>query len=64
MEITIFKNIKQTSTPFFKTIGVMLDRVRNGASKEVVEGIRNEKDKNYPQYASQVSLPSVRTRLF
>jgi hypothetical protein len=58
MEITIFKDIKSTSTPFFKTIGVMLDRIRNGASKEVVEGIRNEKDKTTRNILKQ-QLPAI-----
>jgi hypothetical protein len=58
MEVTIFKNIKQTSTPFFKTIGVMLDRIQNGASKDIVEGIRNEKDKS-ARNALKQQLPAV-----
>jgi len=58
MEITIFKDIKSTSTPFFKTIGVMLDRIQNGASKDIVEGIRNEKDKSTRNILKQ-QLPAV-----
>lgn len=44
-EITIFKSIKDTSTPFYRGIGLILDRIKNGSSKEVVNAIRNEKDK-------------------
>ena len=44
-EITIFKSIKDTSTPFYRGIGFILDRIKNGSSKEVVNAIRNEKDK-------------------
>ena len=44
-EITIFKSIKDTSTPFYREIGLILDRIKNGKSKEVVNAIRNEKDK-------------------
>jgi hypothetical protein len=44
-EITIFKSIKDTSTPFYRGIGFILDRIKDGKSKEVVNAIRNEKDK-------------------
>jgi len=44
-EITIFKSIKDTSTPFYREIGLILDRIKDGKSKEVVNAIRNEKDK-------------------
>lgn len=58
MDITIFKNIKQTSTPFFKTITVMLDRIQNGASKDIVENIRKEKDKSTRNIIKQ-QLPAI-----
>mgnify|MGYP003673977634 FL=1 len=45
-KITIFKNIKETSTPFHRPIGVVLDRIKNGASKVLVKQIRSEKDKS------------------
>jgi hypothetical protein len=45
-EITIFKNIKDTSTPFYRDIGFILNRIKEGKSKEVVQAIRNEKDKD------------------
>ena len=44
-KITIFQNIKDTSTPFFRNVEVVLDRIRDGKSKELVDGIRKEKDK-------------------
>ena len=43
--ITIFQNIQETSTPFHRLVGVALDRIRNGKSKELIQRIRNEKDK-------------------
>ena len=43
--ITIFKNIKETSTPFYRDVKVVLHRIKEGASKEVVKKIRKEKDK-------------------
>ena len=43
--ITIFKNIKETSTPFYREVGLVLNRIKEGASKELVKKIRLEKDK-------------------
>ena len=43
--ITIFKNIKETSTPFYREVYVVLDRIKEGASKEIVKKIRLEKNK-------------------
>ena len=43
--VTIFKNIKETQAPFFKDIGYILDRIRDGSSKELVKNIRKEQDK-------------------
>ena len=44
--VTIFKNIKETQTPFFKDVGYILQRIKDGASKDLVKSIRNEKDKS------------------
>lgn len=33
MEITIFKDIKETSQPFYRDVNIILDRIRDGASK-------------------------------
>lgn len=44
--ITVFKNIKETSTPFFRDILDEFERIRNGASKDLVELIRKETDKS------------------
>jgi hypothetical protein len=45
MQVTIFKNIRDTDTPFFRDVHVVLDRIRDGATKEVVKKIRAEKRK-------------------
>jgi hypothetical protein len=45
LQVTIFKNIKETATPFYREVGIVLDRIKDGASKELVMGIRKEKDK-------------------
>jgi hypothetical protein len=44
-QITIFQNIKETSAPFHRNVEVILDRIRSGASKELVKKIRAEKRK-------------------
>ena len=43
--ITIFKNIKETSTPFYRNITIVLDRIKEGACKNLVKKIRLEKKK-------------------
>ena len=45
MEITIFKDIKETAQPFYRDADIILDRVRDGSSKEIIKKIRSEKDK-------------------
>lgn len=44
MVITIFKNLAQTNTPFFKDISFILDRIKNGVSKETVLKVRANKE--------------------
>lgn len=44
--VTIFKDIKDTSAPFHKDVMYILDRVRNGKSKDLVKRIRTEKVKS------------------
>ncbi len=43
--ITIFKNIKETDTPFHRPVSEILDRIKEGANKELVKRIRAEKVK-------------------
>jgi hypothetical protein len=43
--VTIFKNIKDTDAPFYRDVRVILERIREGATKELVKRIRIEKDK-------------------
>jgi len=58
MEITIFKDIKDTSQPFFRNIDVVLDRIKQGSSKDLVKQIREEKDKLKRNTLKQ-SLPAI-----
>lgn len=43
--VTIFKDIKETDAPFYRDVAVILERIKNGASKDLVKRIRQEKDK-------------------
>jgi len=45
MNVTIFKNIRDTDTPFFRPVHKILDRIKNGASKDLVRRVRDEKGK-------------------
>jgi hypothetical protein len=43
--ITIFQNIRDTDTPFYRDVHIILERIKNGATKELVKKIRLEKRK-------------------
>jgi len=45
MNVTIFKSIKDTDTPFFRPVHKILERIKNGASKDIVRRVRDEKRK-------------------
>ena len=45
MQVTIFKDIKDTSQPFYRDVSVVLKRIEEGSSKELVKEIRKTKDK-------------------
>ena len=56
--VTIFKNIHETSTPFHKDVFHILDRIKDGKSKELIEKIR--KSKNKPQQTElKKKLPAI-----
>ena len=44
--ITIFRNIKDTSTPFHRNVEAILMRIKEGTSKNLVKQIRSEKNKH------------------
>ena len=58
MEITIFKDIKDTSQPFYRSVEVVLKRIEEGASKDAVKKIRSEKDKEERNRLKK-TLPAV-----
>ena len=45
MQITIFKDILDTSQPFYRDVNIILERIRNGSSQDIVKRIRAEKNK-------------------
>ena len=45
MIATIFKDLSQTNTPFYRSIDFILNRIKSGTSKTLVEKIRLETDK-------------------
>ena len=57
-EVTIFKNIKDTSTPFHRSVDIILDRIKDGSSKDLVLAIRKEKDKDKRNQLKQ-DLPAI-----
>jgi hypothetical protein len=56
--VTIFRNIQETSTPFHRDVSVVLNRIRDGASKELVKKIRAEKRKTERNDLKK-NLPSI-----
>ena len=58
MNITIFKDIKDTSQPFYRPVDVILKRIQEGASKDLVKKIRSSNDKNQRNKYKQ-SLPAI-----
>tara|TARA_R110000803_G_scaffold185755_2_gene248120 strand:- start:3983 stop:6400 length:2418 start_codon:yes stop_codon:yes gene_type:complete len=58
MDITIFKDIKQTSQPFYRDVDIIINRIKNGASKEIVKKIRAEKNKDTRKLL-KAKLPAI-----
>ena len=56
--ITIFRNIKETEQPFYRPIDVILARIKEGASKDLVKEIRKENDKTRINQLKQ-ELPAI-----
>jgi len=57
-QVTIFRNIKDTSTPFFRDIDSILVRIKEGTSKELIKQIRSEKNKEVRQELKK-NLPAI-----
>ena len=58
MNITIFKDIKDTSQPFFRGVEVITQRIKDGSSKDLVKKIRSTKDKDQRNKLKQ-NLPAI-----
>ena len=58
MKVTIFKSVKDTSVPFYRDVDFILNRIREGKSKELIERIRKEKDKELRNKIKQ-QLPAI-----
>ena len=43
--VTIFKNIKETEAPFHRDVQLVLNRIKDGATKDLIKRIRQEKNK-------------------
>lgn len=58
--VTIFQNIRDTDTPFFRDVHVILDRIKDGAgaTKDLVKRIRLEKRKPERQELKK-QLPAI-----
>ena len=44
--VTLFKNIVETDTPFHRPVSLVLKRIKDGTTKDLVKRIRLEKNKN------------------
>lgn len=58
MRVTIFKSIKETSVPFYRDVGIILNRIKDGKSKDIILKVRDEKDKEKRNFIKQ-SLPAI-----
>ena len=58
MKVTIFKDIRSTSTPFYRHIDAVIYRIRSGSSKDLVEAIQKESDKSIRNELKK-SLPAI-----
>tara|TARA_R100000655_G_scaffold42527_2_gene78545 strand:- start:9098 stop:11476 length:2379 start_codon:yes stop_codon:yes gene_type:complete len=56
--VTIYKNIRETTTPFHKDILFILDRIKNGKSKDLINKIRKVTDKQERNELKK-NLPSI-----
>ena len=56
--VTIFQNIRETSTPFFRDVLLVLDRIKDGSAKDLVNKIRLEKRKPERNELKK-SLPAI-----
>lgn len=58
MEVTLFRDIRETTTPFFRDALDVLKRIKEGEDKSLIDTIRSEKDKD-KRNAAKSNLPSI-----
>ncbi len=58
MKVTIFKNIKETSTPFIRDVDFILNRIKNGNSIDLINQIRKETNTDLRNKLKN-NLPSI-----
>jgi hypothetical protein len=56
--VTIFKDIKDTDTPFHRDVMLVLGRIKDGASKDIVKKIRASKSKTEKNEVKKL-LPAI-----
>lgn len=56
--ITIFKNLAQTNTPFFRDIDFIFDRIKTGKSKDIIDHVRKQKTKELADDVKK-QLPAI-----
>lgn len=56
--ITLFKDIRDITNPYYREVGYALDRIKNGKSRELIQKIRVEGDKDVRNELKQ-KLPCV-----
>lgn len=58
MIVTIFKDLSKTNTPFYRSIDIILDRIKTGTSKELIAAISAESDKK-KRNELKAKLPAI-----
>ncbi len=58
MIVTIFKDLSKTNTPFYRDIDFILQRIKNGTSKELIQQISAENDKT-KRNELKAKLPAI-----
>lgn len=56
--VTLFRNIQETSTPFYVNIEDVFTRIKDGKYKDLIKSIRKEKDKSERNNMKR-SLPAI-----
>lgn len=58
MQVTVFSHVKNTDQPFYRDVSYVLERIRSGASKNLVNEIR-ACDTQQEQHELKLKLPAI-----